>query len=63
MGHGVEGIVVSNHGGRQLDGAPAALDALVEVVDAVEGRTTVLIDGGIRHGADVLKAIGLGPRR
>jgi 4-hydroxymandelate oxidase len=60
MDHGVDGIVVSNHGGRQLDGAPAALDALVEVVDAVEGRTTVLMDGGIRRGADVLKAIGLG---
>jgi 4-hydroxymandelate oxidase len=60
MDHGVDGIVVSNHGGRQLDGVPAALDALVEVVDAVEGRTTLLMDGGIRRGADVLKAIGLG---
>ncbi|HEX6399267.1 MAG TPA: alpha-hydroxy acid oxidase [Actinomycetota bacterium] len=58
--HGVDGIVVSNHGGRQLDGTPAALDALVEVVEAVEGRAEVLMDGGIRRGTDVLKALALG---
>lgn len=58
--HGVEGIVVSNHGGRQLDGSPAALDALIEVVEAVEGRCEVLMDGGIRRGTDVLKAVALG---
>jgi 4-hydroxymandelate oxidase len=58
--HGVEGIVVSNHGGRQLDGSPAALDALVEVVDAVAGRCPVLVDGGIRRGTDTLKALALG---
>jgi 4-hydroxymandelate oxidase len=58
--HGVDGIVVSNHGGRQLDGAPATLDALVEVVDAVEGRGEVLMDGGVRRGTDVLKALALG---
>jgi 4-hydroxymandelate oxidase len=60
--HGAEGIVVSNHGGRQLDGVPATLDALPEVVDAVGGRVEVLIDGGIRRGTDVLKALALGAR-
>jgi lactate 2-monooxygenase len=57
---GVDGIVVSNHGGRQVDGAVAALDALVEVRDAVGAEATVLVDGGIRHGADVVKAMALG---
>jgi 4-hydroxymandelate oxidase len=59
---GVEAIVVSNHGGRQLDGAPAALDALPEVVEAAEGRTEVLLDGGVRRGSDVFKALALGAR-
>jgi 4-hydroxymandelate oxidase len=58
--HGAAAVVVSNHGGRQLDGAPATLDALPEVVEAVEGRIPVLLDGGIRRGADVLKALALG---
>ena len=58
--HGAAAIVVSNHGGRQLDGAPATLDALPEVVEAVAGRCEVYIDGGIRRGADVLKALALG---
>ena len=57
---GVDGIIVSNHGGRQLDGAPAALDALPEVVAAVEGRVPVLVDGGVRRGTDVVKALALG---
>jgi lactate 2-monooxygenase len=57
---GVDGIVVSNHGGRQVDGAVAALDALVEVREAVGPETTVLMDSGIRRGADVLKALALG---
>ena len=57
---GVDGIVVSNHGGRQVDGAVAALDALVEVVDEVGAETTVLFDSGIRRGADVVKALALG---
>ena len=57
---GVEGIVVSNHGGRQLDGAPASLDALPEVVEAVGGGAEVLLDSGIRRGADVVKALALG---
>ncbi len=57
---GVDGIVVSNHGGRQLDGAPAGITALPEVLDAVGGRVPVLVDGGIRRGTDILKAIALG---
>jgi 4-hydroxymandelate oxidase len=57
---GVDGIVVSNHGGRQLDGSPAGLSALPEVVDAVGGRVPVLMDGGVRRGTDVLKALALG---
>ncbi len=60
--HGAAGVIVSNHGGRQLDGAPATIDALPEVVDAVEGRIEVLVDGGIRRGADVVKALALGAR-
>ncbi|MGL5082276.1 MAG: alpha-hydroxy acid oxidase [Microcoleaceae cyanobacterium] len=59
---GVKGIVVSNHGGRQLDGAIASLEALPEVVEAVEGRAEVLVDGGIRRGRDVLAAIALGAK-
>jgi 4-hydroxymandelate oxidase len=57
---GVDGIVVSNHGGRQLDGAPAGLTALPEVVDAAAGRVPVLVDGGIRRGTDIVKALALG---
>jgi len=57
---GVDGIVVSNHGGRQVDGAVAALDALVEVREALGPEAVVLMDGGIRSGADVLKALALG---
>jgi isopentenyl diphosphate isomerase/L-lactate dehydrogenase-like FMN-dependent dehydrogenase len=59
---GVAGIVVSNHGGRQLDGDPATLDALPEVVDEVGGDTEVLLDGGVRTGPDVVKALALGAR-
>jgi lactate 2-monooxygenase len=57
---GVDGVVVSNHGGRQVDGAVAALDALVEVREAIGPDATVLMDSGIRRGADVLKALALG---
>ena len=57
---GIDGLIVSNHGGRQVDGAIATLDALPAVVAAVDGRVPVLIDGGIRRGADVVKAIALG---
>jgi isopentenyl diphosphate isomerase/L-lactate dehydrogenase-like FMN-dependent dehydrogenase len=59
---GVAGVIVSNHGGRQVDGAVASLDALPAIVDAVDGRTAVLFDGGIRRGADVFKAMALGAR-
>ena len=60
--HGAAGIVVSNHGGRQLDGVAATIDALPEVVEAVDGRVEVLVDGGIRRGSDVVKALALGAR-
>ena len=59
-GHGVDGIVVSNHGGRQVDGSVAALDALVEIRDAVGPDYPLVMDGGIRRGADVVKALALG---
>lgn len=58
--HGVSGIVVSNHGGRQLNGALATIDALPEVVEAVQGKIPIHVDGGIRHGTDVFKALALG---
>jgi isopentenyl diphosphate isomerase/L-lactate dehydrogenase-like FMN-dependent dehydrogenase len=58
--HRVAGIVVSNHGGRQLDGAPATIEVLPEIVQAAEGRCEVLLDSGIRRGTDVLKALALG---
>ncbi len=57
---GAGGIVVSNHGGRQLDGVPATIDALPDVADAVAGRVPVLMDGGVRRGTDVLVALALG---
>jgi lactate 2-monooxygenase len=59
---GVEGVIVSNHGGRQVDGAVASLDALPAIAEAVGDRALVLFDGGIRRGADVLKAQALGAR-
>ena len=59
---GASAIVVSNHGGRQLDGVAATIDILPEVVEAVEGRIEVLLDGGIRRGTDVVKALALGAR-
>jgi 4-hydroxymandelate oxidase len=60
--HDVAGIIVSNHGGRQLDGAIPTCEALPEVVEAVGGRVEVLVDGGIRRGTDVVKALALGAR-
>lgn len=59
---GVDGLIVSNHGGRQVDGAIATLDALPAIVREVKGRVPVLFDGGIRRGADVFKALALGAR-
>ena len=57
---GCEAIVLSNHGGRQLDGAPTAVDLIAPVVDAVAGRTAVICDGGVRRGGDIVKALALG---
>jgi isopentenyl diphosphate isomerase/L-lactate dehydrogenase-like FMN-dependent dehydrogenase len=58
--HGAAGIVVSNHGGRQLDCVAASADALPEIVDAVEGRAAILVDGGVRRGTDAVVALALG---
>src|SRR6266700_1011709 len=60
--HGMDGIIVSNHGGRQLDTALASIEALPEIVEAVAGRCEVYIDGGVRRGTDILKALALGTR-
>ena len=56
----MDGVIVSNHGGRQLDGTPASLDVLEEVIEAVADRVEVLLDGGVRRGIDVLVALALG---
>jgi len=60
--HGARGVVVSNHGGRQLDGVPATFTALPSIVEAVGGDAEVLVDGGVRSGADVVRAVSLGAR-
>ena len=57
---GVDGVVISNHGGRQLDGVPATLDVLEECAAAANGRIPLAIDGGIRRGSDIFKALALG---
>jgi hypothetical protein len=59
---GAQGIVVSNHGGRQLDGAPSSISALPRIVEAVGGRLEILMDGGVHSGQDVVKAVALGAR-
>jgi 4-hydroxymandelate oxidase len=58
--HGVDGIIVSNHGGRSMDYGPATLEVLPEIVAAVNGRIPVIVDSGFRRGSDVLKALALG---
>ena len=58
--HGVDGVLISNHGGRQLDGVPATLDALRESAPVAKGKINIAIDGGIRRGTDIFKAIALG---
>jgi L-lactate dehydrogenase (cytochrome) len=60
--HGVDAVIVSNHGGRQLDGARSAISALPDVVDAADGKMEVILDGGVRRGTDVIKALALGAR-
>jgi isopentenyl diphosphate isomerase/L-lactate dehydrogenase-like FMN-dependent dehydrogenase len=59
---GFDGIIVSNHGGRQLDQVPAPIEVLAEIVAAVDGKAEVILDGGIRRGTDVLKALALGAK-
>lgn len=58
--HNVDGIVISNHGGRQLDGTPSTLDALRECSPVARGRIQIAVDGGIRRGSDIFKALALG---
>ncbi len=58
--HGVDGLIVSNHGGRAEDSGRASIDSLVEVAEGVQGRVPVLVDGGIRRGSDIFKALALG---
>ena len=60
VAEGVDGIIVSNHGGRTLDGQPATIEVLAEIAAAVQGRVPLLLDGGIRRGTDVFKALALG---
>ena len=61
--HGADGIIVSNHGGRNLDGSMAPIEALAPIVDAVGNRTTVIVDSGFRRGSDVVKALAIGAKR
>lgn len=58
--HGIDAIIVGNHGGRQLDGAPSSISVLPEIVDAANGRAQVILDGGVRRGTDILKALSFG---
>lgn len=58
--HGLDGVVISNHGGRQLDGIPATLDTLRECAPIAKGRIGIAVDGGIRQGSDIFKALALG---
>src|SRR5699024_9845050 len=60
LDHGIDGLIVSNHGGRQVDGAIASLDALAGIVSAIDARLPIILDSGVRGGADVFKALALG---
>ena len=60
LDHGADGIFVSNHGGRQLDGVPSALEVLPQIVSAVGEQLTIIVDGGVRRGSDIVKALALG---
>jgi 4-hydroxymandelate oxidase len=62
LDHGLDGVVVSNHGGRQLDGVPPSIDALPAIADVLQGKIEVLMDGGVRRGTDILKALSLGAK-
>lgn len=58
--YGVDGVMISNHGGRQLDGMPSTIDALAECAPIARGRIQIAVDGGIRRGTDIFKALALG---
>lgn len=58
--YGIDGIIISNHGGRQLDGVPATVDALAEIAPIAAGKIQIAVDGGIRRGSDIFKALALG---
>ena len=60
VAHGVDAVIVSNHGGRQLDGAPSALSALPAIAEAIDGKVDIIMDGGVRRGSDIVKAMALG---
>jgi L-lactate dehydrogenase (cytochrome) len=60
--HGVDAVALSNHGGRQLDGAPVPIELLGQVIDAIDGRMEIYCDGGVRRGSDLVKALALGAR-
>jgi isopentenyl diphosphate isomerase/L-lactate dehydrogenase-like FMN-dependent dehydrogenase len=62
LDHGLDGVVVSNHGGRQLDGVPPSIDALPAIAEILQGRIEILMDGGVRRGTDLLKALSLGAK-